>query len=205
MKESKNLRIFYVFPLLYVVSVYLLLILFFFSKESPFSPFFKCLPLVFGVLNIIVSVKYCKPEYRDIMLTSAVLIKYSMIPFFAIGGLLVAGSFLLSFIPVPFMIFLGPVAVFIECVIGWLILAFESPYMLSYLYLSKQEGTGPKSMPVLHTVCQFFFFLDVFDVMYLAFKERKCRKLTITLLILLAVAVLVFFLLVFINVLKLIF
>lgn len=205
MKKSKNLRVFYIFPLLYVVSVYLSPIFYFNSEEFPFLSYFMYAPFIFGVLNIIVSIKCCKSEYIDIMLNSVVLIKYSMIPFFVIGGILVFGSLLLSFIPVPFMIFFGPTMAFMECVIGWLILALEAPYTISYLCLSQKAGIRPKSMTILHSVCQFFFFLDVFDVMYLTLKERKWKKLTITLLVLMVVAVILFFLLLLIGILKLIF
>ena len=205
MKESKKLHVFYIFPLLYVVSVYLFLVLFFFSAEFPFLSYFKYVPFIFGILNIIMSAKYCRPEYRDILLNSAVLMKYSMIPFFAIGGLLVIGSFLLSFIPVPFMIFLGPTVAFMCCVIGWLILVFEAPYTISYLRLSQKAGIRPKFAEVLHCICQFFFFLDVFDVMYLTLKEGKWKKLTITLLSLMAIAVIGFFIFVFSAIIRTIF
>lgn len=205
MNESKKLHIFYIFPLLYVVSVYLFPVFLSLSAEFPFLSYLSYVPFIFGILNIIMSVKYCRPEYRSIMLTSAVLMKYAMIPFFALGSLLVIGSFLLSFIPVPFMIFFGPTVAFMCCVIGWLILAFEAPYTISYLRLSQKAGIRPKFAEVLHCICQFFFFLDVFDVMYLTLKEGKWKKLTITLLSLMGITLIGFFIFVFSAIVRTIF
>lgn len=195
MNESKNLTRVYVFPLLYVVSLYLFPVFSSYSEDFPVLSYVKYICFIFGILNIIVAAKCCKPEYRHIMLNCAVLVKYALIPFFVIGGIFVIATFLLALMPVPFMLFFGPAMALILCAIGWLILALGAPYTISYLCLSQKAGFRSSTTAVLHSILQFFFFIDVFDVMYLTFKEGKWKKLTITLLILLLIAIVLVFLL----------
>lgn len=190
-KQEKGFQLFYIFPILYVLSVYLLPVFILMMQAKNMLSYLIYLPIVCGVLNIIVSIKFCKPENRYMMFHATVLVKYAMIPFFILGGLLVMASLLLSFIPVPFMIFLGPTVAVMGIIIGWLVLAFEAPYAISYLRLSAKAKTCSKVMAVLHSIFQFFFTLDVIDVMVLTMKERKWRRLTISIIILLAVAVMI--------------
>lgn len=187
MNKAKKLRTFYIFPLMYVISVYLFPVCFFTKDDVPFLSYLMYAPLIFGILNIVMSVRCCKPEYHNILLNSTVLVKYSMIPFFILGGIITVGCLLVSLIPVPFMIFFGPVMAFICCVIGWLILAFGAPYTISYLCLSRKLPNSTKFITIIHAILQFFFMADVFDVMYLTLREKKWTKLTLTLLVMLAV------------------
>lgn len=190
MKKDSKIRLFYIFPLLYVISVYSLPVLLSLSEEYSAASDLMILPVVFGVVNIIVSAKFCKPENRIILFNSSVLVKYALIPFFVIGGMILAAAFLLSFIPVPFMIFVGPVITITGAVAGWLVLAFESPYVIAYLRLSAKEGVYAKGVAILHAILQFFFTLDVIDIMCLTFKERRWKKLTVFIIILLIAAIL---------------
>lgn len=190
MKKDSKIRLFYIFPLLYVISVYLLPVFFVLSVEFSDASYLVFVPVVFGVVNIIVSVIFCKPENRITLFNSTVLVKYALIPFFVIGGMILAAAFLLSFIPVPFMIFVGPFITITGALTGWLVLAFESPYAIAYLRLSAKEGVYTKGVTMLHTILQFFFTLDVIDIMCLTFKEHRWIKLTIFIIILLIAAIL---------------
>ncbi len=177
--HKKKLQLFYIVPLLYIISIYMSVILI--GTEDP-AEYLLFLPAVFGVLNIIVSVRFCKLENRMMLLNAAILCKYATIPFFLVGGLVLTLCFLLSFIPVPFMIFVGPALALVGVVIGWLVLAFESPYLIAYWYLSVKEGKCSKVSAVFGIIFQFFFLIDVIEVMYLTFKEKKKRWLTATVL-----------------------
>ena len=99
---------FYIVPLLYVISVYLIpVILAVMSKwENTPVTYLLCIPLIFGIANVINAIKFCKPENRIMLLNAAVLVKYALIPFFLVGGLFEAASIFFSLIPVPFAIFL---------------------------------------------------------------------------------------------------
>lgn len=196
MAEDSKFHPFYIFPLLYIVSAYLMPVFFFMSENSTFASCLMYLPFVFGILNIIAAVKFYKLENRIIMLNSAVLVKYALIPFFTIGGMILSAIFLLSFIPVPFMIFVGPAITVVGAVIGWLILVLGAPYAISYLRLSAKTGVNAKTMVILHTILQFFFTLDVMDVMFLALKEHRWKKLTISIIVLFAVLIFLFFVLI---------
>ena len=50
-------------------------------------------------------------------------------------------------------------------------------------------------MVIIHSILQFFFVGNVIDLMALTLKERKWRKLTITIIILLAIFTLLTFIL----------
>ncbi len=146
-------------------------------------------PFISGILNIVVCARCCKPEYRDIMITSAAIVKYCLVPFFVIGGFLVAGSFISGFIiPVPPMFLVGTSIAFILCAAGWLIVAFGSPYTISYVVLSQREGRTSKGMAVFHIILQFFFSLDVIDVICLSFRAKRNIKMTIAIIVLIAVS-----------------
>lgn len=199
-EQPNGFQPFYIFPLLYVISFYLVPALYIIVQESPIASYILCLPIIFGVVNIVVSVKFCKPENRIMLLTAAVLVKYAMIPFFIVGGLAVLLSFLVSFIPVPFMIFLGPVLAMTGAIVGWLVLAFGSPYTISYLCLASKVNIRSKFVIAIHIILQFFFTLDVIDVMFLTLKEHKWKKLTIFIIILLAVGAILLFVLIVLGI-----
>lgn len=192
MNKSKKLHMFYIFPVLYVASLYLFPFFASLSEELPLISYLTYTPLIFGILNIIMAVTFCKPQYRQIMLNSAVLVKYSLIPFFFIGGIMVVLCLFFTIIPVPFMFFLGPLSAGILCFAGWIVVALGSPYTISYLRLSQKDGIRSTLMAVIHSLLQFFFVLDVFDVMYLTLKERKWKKLTLAILILTIIGIVIF-------------
>ncbi len=191
---QKGVRVFYLFPLFYVLSVYLCPVLLLWAE--PIGLFLLILPLVLGVVNIVVAVMFCKPENRLRMLHATVLIKYSMIPFFVLGGMFLVLIFLMSFIPVPIPVFLFAIpSAAIGAFVGWLMLALGSPYAISYLYLSGKANIRSKFAVVVHCILQFFFTADVIDVMVLTFKEGKWRKLTlfiIALFVILVIALLAY-------------
>lgn len=189
-EQQKGFHPFYIFPFMYVISLYFILFFVFIwqedSENSPLS-YFVYLPILFGILNIIASIIFCKPENRIMMLNAAVLVKYTTIPFFMFGGFIWILSLFMTFIPVPFMIFMGPMIAAMIVAIGWIILVLESPYVISYLHLSSKEKVRPGFMTVLHIILQFFFVIDVFDVMFLTIREKKWRKLTIGIIVLLVI------------------
>lgn len=182
MTQQKKFHPFYICPIGYVLSAYLLFGFILLFDKCPSFTVMASIPLCFAIINIIISICFCKSENRILFLNAMVFMKYGMIPFYLIGGLLVAISFLISFIPVPFMIFVGiPLALFLAS-IGWFLLVFQVPYTISYLYLSVKTGYCKKGMAWLHAFLQFFFFADVIDVMCITLKEHKWRKTTIAII-----------------------
>ena len=67
MKETSRQRLFYIFPVLYIISVYMAFISFFTESRISFIHYLAFTPFIFGILNIIMSARYCKPEYYNIM------------------------------------------------------------------------------------------------------------------------------------------
>lgn len=201
-EHARGFHPFYIFPLLYVLSIYLMPAYLSIQIEGVDLTCLGFLPFAFGILNIIAAVKFCKPENRNIMLNAAVLVKYTMIPFFALGGIAITLFLLLSFIPVPFMIFAGPMFFIFGIIYGWFILAFESPYTISYLRLSSESNALSKAIAVVHGILQFFFFADVVDVMFLTLRARKWKKLTITLIVICVISALAFFTFIIYNIVR---
>lgn len=191
-EQRKGFHIFYLFPIVYVICMYLLpeILLLTAEQTDGYDVVFYVI-IILGICNILVTAIFTKPKNRLMMLNAMVLVKYAMIPFFIIGGFVILCTFFSSFIPVPFMIFLGPFLTAGEAVIGWLILAFEAPYTIAYLRLSAKAGRRSKGKAFLHTILQFFFTVDVIDVMILTWKEHRWRKLTIAIIVILSLAVLV--------------
>lgn len=175
-EKSKEFQKFYIVPILYIVSVYLFPVFFLFGGANSILSYFVYSPMVFGVVNIIVSIRFCRPENRRMMLNAAMLVKCALIPFFLVGGILEIVSLLLSFIPVPFMIFLGPTVALMGAIVGWIFVIFGAPYVVSYLYLSFKENMRSGTMAVFHSILQLFFTLDVIDVLVLFYKEHKWEK-----------------------------
>lgn len=190
MEEAKKLNRFYIFPILYVLSVYMAISNIFTGNKGLLYSLMFLSPFILGILNIVVCVRCCKPQYRDIMITSAAIVKYCMVPFFVMGGFLTTCTFISGFvIPVPPMIIIGPSIALMLCIAGWLIVAFGSPYVISYTVLCQREGKTSKGMAVLHIILQFFFTLDVIDVICLSFKARRNVKMSVAVIVLMAVSV----------------
>lgn len=188
-EQQKGFHFFYLFPIMYVLSLYLLPFFLNMWQKGSVLSYLTYLPILFAILNIVVSIVFCKPENRIMMLNAAVLVKYTMIPFFVIGGFILLVCLLFTFIPVPFMIFVGPTVAIMGMIMGWLILAFEAPYVIAYLHLSQKAKIRPSVLAIIHTIFQFFFMIDVVDVMFLALREKKWKKLTISIIIALVVCI----------------
>ncbi|MCM1180345.1 MAG: hypothetical protein NC347_08830 [Clostridium sp.] len=194
--------------LMYVLSIYLVPIivsafLTLVDKDMIVYSLFL-IPVILGIVNIIVSVKCCKPGNRIMLLNAAVLVKYSLIPFFIFNGFASALFLLLTFSPVPFMIFVAPGASVMLWIVGWFVMALGMPYTISYLCVSAREKLRSKGMVIIHSLTQFFFVVDVIDVMVLTMKEHKWKKLTITVMILLAILTLLLLVLLVSEVMRII-
>ncbi len=190
MKKNK----FYLFPILFIVSVYSVFFapewLHYLVPEGKVMLYILGFILCVGIINMVACKKYCKPENERALLVSAILVKYALIPFYIMGCILIAFFTLITFIPIPIAIFMGPSGVFFLLVIGWIILALSSPYAISYLHSSRKAGKRHIAVVWIHTILQFFFGLDVLDIMFLSIKEKVWRKLSIGLLVMIVLAVL---------------
>lgn len=142
-------------------------------------------PLIFTVLNIVIVGFQRKKVSREQFLICTLIIKYSLIPLFLVGGGLVVLLMLLTFLPVPIMIFVGPIGAVAVTVFGWIILLGSAPFAFAYLTKSKQAGIHSRFLVRFAKLLQFFFIFDVIAIMVLSLKERKWQKLTVIVLLLL--------------------
>lgn len=185
---------FYLFPIIYLVAVYSVFFapewLDYFVPEDEVMLYILGFVLCVGIINIVVCKKYCNPENERVLLISAILVKYALIPFYIMGCILITFFALMTFIPIPITIFMGPSGVILLSVIGWIVLALSSPYSIAYLHSSRKAGKRHVAVVWIHTILQFFFGLDVLDIMFLSIKENVWRKLSIGLLVLIVLAVL---------------
>ena len=144
------------------------------------------LPLIYGIISLILIAVFWKSLDRNRLLNCVILIKYSLIPLFLIGGALVFFCLAFSFIPVPFMIFMGPLAAVTFSFIGWCIVAGGAVFPIAYAIRAHKDGIHGKVLTITACILQFFFVADVISVMVLTLKEKRWRKLTLTVIILLA-------------------
>lgn len=193
-KEKRGFHFIYIFAILYIISIYFLPILFvvigmFPDKEYQIGLWPLWLPFACGVLNFLVVVIGGKRIDRVSLLNCAVLIKYTLIPFYIVGGLCIALMILLMFTPVVVMAFVGPMIATTLSILGWLAMVGAAPYSIGYIVKSRKQGVHGKALSVIAGICQFFFTADVISIMVLALKEKKCVKMTIALLILFVLAI----------------
>lgn len=140
---------------------------------------FLAIPLLLLIANIVIAVMFRKRLDRRYFLNTAVLIKYGLIPFYLLGGCVIAIFALLTFTPVVIMIFIGPMVVGTLSVMGWISMIGSSPLAFVYLHSSVKDQNNGKVFAVIIGIMQFFFGLDVLGIVISVFKEKKFIKLTI--------------------------
>ena len=186
---KKRLHPLYIWALIYVVMTYLYPILWYKSQPmsggadsksyeaasaasgTDISMFFLAVPIVLFLGSLIFSfVK--KNEDRMVFLNAVKIIKFALIPFFIMGGVLIVLLFLLIFTPVVIMIFVMPVVIGIICVLGWLTLLGTMPLMFTYLSKSVKEGKVKKGFAIVIGIMQAFFGLDVLGTIISSIREK---------------------------------
>lgn len=143
------------------------------------SLMFLAIPLLLLIANIVIAVMFRNRLDRRYFLNTAVLIKYGLIPFYLLGGCVIAIFALLTFTPVVIMIFIGPMVVGTLSVMGWFSMIGSAPLAFAYLHSSVKDQKHKKVFAVLVGIMQCFFGLDVLGIVISAFKEKKFIKLTI--------------------------
>ena len=71
--------------------------------------------------------------------------------------------------------------------IGWCIVAGGAVFPIAYAIRAHKDGIHGKVLTITACILQFFFVADVISVMVLTLKEKRWRKLTLTVIILLAI------------------
>lgn len=171
--KNKKSNWIYILGVLYAASAYTFVFLSVYIGEV-----LSFLPFVLGIINLIVMLTVGKRLDRKQLLNCTMLIKYSLIPFYIIGGGLILIFLLSSFIPVPFMIFLGPAVALSLCITGWGILIGAAPFSIAYIMKAYKEGVHGKDISMTAGIFQFFFVMDVVSVTVLLLKEKRQRKLS---------------------------
>lgn len=205
--NRKYNKIYYIFPALYVLMIYLIwfgiLFISLVCKEGVDFDFTYVL-IILAVLclaNIIVPVIFAHRVDRTVLLNGAMIVKCGLIPFYIMGGGLILLVLMFAFIPIPFMLFLAPGMAFMIGVIGWLILAFSSPYSIAYFVTAAEQKKCQIYVAVIISILQFIFALDVISLFCMSLMERKWVKLitTITVILFIAVAAVIILIGVFIG------
>lgn len=190
--NRKQFHPIYLLALFYVISAYLVPVLFNHitevAEEGSMPLWILAIPVILGAANFMVIKVTGKSIGRDRLLNCAVLVKYLLIPFYIGGGLLNVIFFLLMFTPVVIMVFVSPTVIMLLSITGWLIMAGAAPYFLAYLSESQKQKIHGTALCVIAGILQFFFVADVISVMVLAWKEKRCIKVTIVTAVLLFTA-----------------
>ncbi len=195
-EQEKGFHPIYIVAVLYTASIYLFPIVYFkinqnIPGDTNIYTWPLLIPVIFGVINLMVVILGKNRIGRTRLLNCAILIKYTLIPFYIMGGLCIAVALLLMFTPIVIMVFVGPAIAVFFSVLGWLAMVGAAPYSVAYIFKSHKLGIHSKVISVIAGISQFFYMMDVISIMLLALKEKKCVKITITLLIILILAILI--------------
>lgn len=148
-------------------------------------------PLILTIVNTVIAILCSRKIDRRYFLGASLIIKYGLIPYFIVGGLLIAIFFLLIFTPVVIMIFVSPPIIIALSVIGWISMSESAPFMIVYFVKAAKEGalsgkkTGMKggiAFAIVGSIMQMFFCLDVVSAVIACFKEKRYTKLSIVIL-----------------------
>lgn len=195
-QKEKGFHPIYILAGIYTMVIYLFPVAFFVmninaESENNLNLWPIGLPVFLGLVNLLVVVLFKDKLGRIRLLNCSILIKYTLIPFYIVGGLSIAVALLLMFTPVVIMVFVGPAVATVFSILGWIAMVGAAPYSIGYITLSYKEGIHGKFLSVLAGILQFFFTVDVLSIMVLSLKEKRCVKRTIALMVILVLAVII--------------
>ncbi len=144
------------------------------NKSAPgMDPMWFCLiPVGLLLINMIVAI-CSKRVHRRVLLNSAQIMKYLLIPFYIAGGLLCVAFFLMIFSPVVIMLFVSTALISLFCIMGYISLVGSSTFMIAYLSKSVKDGKNGRLFSCAVGVLQFFFVADVIGTIVCAVKDRN--------------------------------
>lgn len=102
------------------------------------------------------------------------LVKLGLIPFFCLGGLIMALLLVLSLHPV--MAMLGWVSLPFALATGWITLMGGSVYAIAYAAGLRGDGRISTGECAVHIIAQTMFFVDVADIIVLFFRGRALER-----------------------------
>ena len=179
MEKKKKFPVIYLLAILYVLSAYLgpvaLLAMPDSDAASIITSWLFWLPVILGVVNLIVVLAAKSKMERKQLLVCSMIIKYALIPFYLVGGLLIVLCLLLMVTPIVFMVFVGPMMALILGIYGWVILLGAAPFSVAYIVRSYKGGFHSKALLIISAIMQFLFTMDVIFITVLAVKERKYK------------------------------
>ncbi len=148
--------------------------------------------VIISVISLIFIIVFRKKISRERLLSRTLFIKFSLMPIYIIGGILIAISLLLTISPVVVMIFVGPTVAITLAVIGWVLLACSSVYSVPCIIKLFREGESvvSKALCIFSIVAQYCYVLDIVSIIILAFKEKKGKEVKHSLLAIVAVVIL---------------
>lgn len=140
------------------------------GENLPFV--FLGIPIVLLLINIILAIALRKTGRRH-FLNTARIIKYSLIPFFIMGGLLILAFFLFMFTPVVIMVFVSPMIMGALAVMGYISMVGSAPLVIAYLSKAAKDKKNGTLWTIVMTIMQFIFGLDVLGTILCVIKEKK--------------------------------
>ena len=204
----KRFHSIYIMSIVYVLLTYLYPVLFVWlwytnpdstgiftlSYEMNFRNIATFLPLlipnILFWINLIVVIRNRKAP-SDAFYTMNVIIKYGLIPFYLIGGSVIALLIMLIFSPVIIMVFFTPPAATMLSFIGYLSLVGALPVGITAIIKGCKDKYIHPALGVLYGLAQFVFGFDVISSMAMSINFKKHRVLSLVLFILLALFTLI--------------
>ncbi len=178
MNEHKKFHPIYILSVLYAVCIYSYPFLFFSDIQFDIE-YLLAVPLVFALAETLICIILKNKISKTEALTAAIILKYSLIPFFLVGGAFTAVMFLF---PTGGMVIALPIT-------GWIIMVCGSPFAITYYIKAHKESNSMLPLKIFGIICQFIFSADVFAVMISSIREKQFKKLTAALIIITAVII----------------
>ena len=174
---------FYIFPALFLLVFLVETVGNESPQETPLDKFIGVLLVLSLLVNLIVSILFCRPQNMRRLFVSGAIIKYAMIlPYLLslLARVLMGLMTFLSFVPVPFMItflIMGPLGMLIffliSCVISW----FGASYVISFCIAAKKAGYMSAKECVTHILLQLFCVTSFVDIIILTVRYRGYTRM----------------------------
>lgn len=189
---KKGFHPIYLLAILYVIGIYIAsvlclagFVLMNLQTAMDFSIDLRILavPFIMGAVNL-AAVIYANKMDKQYFLNCSVIIKYLLIPFYIIGGISILVLSIISLVTLGYCMLVWPKLAIAFGAFGYTTLIAAAPFSILYIIKAVKDDTHNLFLGVMGILAQFFFCFDVFAVMILATKEKKCLKSTAAVILL---------------------
>lgn len=136
-------------------------------------------PAACAVWNLIFVIRYRNDLDPVELYRASIRIKYGLVPFYALGGILVALCWASMLMPIVVTVFIGPMLALTLSAIGYMSVLAAAPITVPALCKDEDRSLVSSVGRGIGIVCQFFFVADVVTFAVISIRKNIYRKLSI--------------------------